>query len=261
MSIGHQYILLNRHFQSIPEKKFDQFLLNINTKITGMGSKKFLGLSFREIPDDLKKNIYVIPPLLRQEVKNMRPTKSDCWLIYLTHYKLADQIISWAEKNKEITLDCFWDHPEKKDVFRPNENLSFHPIDAEKYLAKMSACAGLISTAGFESVAEAMYLKKPVMMVPVPNHIEQMINAYDGQLSGAGIAATSFDLDVFKGYLSQNKLPNSTYEVWAQKTSLKINEQLDELIKIKPKKSNLIVSDFFLKVVFKLLQIRPLKSA
>jgi UDP-N-acetylglucosamine:LPS N-acetylglucosamine transferase len=125
----------------------------------------------------------------------------------------------------------------------------------------MSACAGLISTAGFESVAEAMYLKKPVMMVPVPNHIEQMINAYDGQLSGAGIAATSFDLDVFKGYLSQNKLPNSTYEVWAQKTSLKINEQLDELIKIKPKKSNLIVSDFFLKVVFKLLQIRPLKSA
>lgn len=261
MSIGHQYLLLNRHFQSIPEKKFDQFLLNINTKITGMGSKKFLGLSFREIPDDLKKNIYVIPPLLRQEVKNMRPTNSDCWLIYLTHYKLADQIISWAEKNKEITLDCFWDHPEKKDVFRSNENLSFHPIDAEKYLAKMSACAGLISTAGFESVAEAMYLKKPVMMVPVPNHIEQMINAYDGQLSGAGIAATSFDLDVFKGYLNQNKLPNSTYEVWAQKTSLKINEQLDELIKIKPKKSNLIVSDFFLKVVFKLLQIRPLKSA
>jgi uncharacterized protein (TIGR00661 family) len=261
MSIGHQYLLLNRHFQSIPEKKFDQFLLNINTKITGIGSKKFLGLSFREMPDDLKKNIYVIPPLLRQEVKNMRPTKSDRWLIYLTHYKLADQIISWAEKNKEITLDCFWDHPEKKDVFSPNENLSFHPIDAEKYLAKMSACAGLISTAGFESVAEAMYLKKPVMMVPVPNHIEQMINAYDGQLSRAGIAATSFDLDVFKGYLSQNKLPNSTYEVWAQKTSLKINEQLDELIKIKPKKSNLIVSDFFLKVLFKLLQIRPLKSA
>ena len=32
MSIGHQYLLLNRHFKSISEKRFDQFLLNINTK-------------------------------------------------------------------------------------------------------------------------------------------------------------------------------------------------------------------------------------
>jgi hypothetical protein len=261
MSIGHQYLLLNRNFKSIPEKRFDQFLLNINTKITGIGSKKFLGLSFREMPDDLAKNMYVIPPLLRQEVKNMRPTKSDRWLVYLTHYKLADQIIAWAQQNKEISLDCFWDHPEKKEVFSPNENLSFHPIDAEKYLVKMSECAGLITTAGFESVAEAMYLKKPVMMVPVPNHIEQMINAYDGELSGAGIAAKSFDLEIFKHYLCQNKLANNEYEVWAQKTSVKISEQLDELIKTKMQKNKVELSDFFLKILSKLLQISPLKSA
>ena len=125
----------------------------------------------------------------------------------------------------------------------------------------MSICAGLISTAGFESVAEAMYLKKPVMMVPVPNHIEQMINAYDGEISGAGIAAKSFDLEIFKDYLSQNRLENNEYEVWAQKTSLKISEQLDSLIKIKTQKSTLEFSDFFLKGIAKLLQISPLKSA
>ncbi len=261
MSIGHQYLLLNRHFTSIPEKRFDQFLLNLNTKVTAIGSKKFLGLSFREMPDDLEKNIYVVPPLLRQEVKKIVPEAGKSWLMYVTHYKLADQIISWAEKNKEITLDCFWDHPEKKDVFSPIKNLTFHPIDAEKYLAKMSTCAGLISTAGFESVAEAMYLKKPVMMVPVPNHIEQMINAYDGEISGAGIAAKSFDLEIFKDYLIHNRLENNEYEVWAQKTSLKISEQLESLIKTKTQKNKLEISDFFLKRIAKLLQISPLKSA
>lgn len=149
----------------------------------------------------------------------------------------------------------------EKEVFSPSENLTFHPIDAEKYLAKMSTCAGLISTAGFESVAEAMYLKKPVMMVPVPNHIEQMINAYDGEISGAGIAAKSFDLEIFKEYLSHNRLANNEYEVWAKKTSLKISEQLDSLIKIKTQKTTLELSDFFIKGIAKLLQISPLKSA
>lgn len=261
MSIGHQYLLLNRHFKSIPEKKLDQFLLNLNTKITAIGSKKFLGLSFREMPDDLAKNMYVVPPLLRQEVKKIVPVNGKSWLLYVTHYKLANQIIAWAQQNKEISLDCFWDHPEKKEVFSPSENLTFHPIDAEKYLVKMSTCAGLISTAGFESVAEAMYLKKPVMMVPVPNHIEQMINAYDGEISGAGIAAKSFDLDIFKNYLGQERIQNSDYEVWAQKTSLKISEQLEGLIKIKTNNNKLEFSDFFIKVLSKLLQISPLKSA
>jgi UDP-N-acetylglucosamine:LPS N-acetylglucosamine transferase len=158
-------------------------------------------------------------------------------------------------------LDCFWDHPEKKEVFSPSENLTFHPIDAEKYLTKMSTCAGLISTAGFESVAEAMYLKKPVMMVPVPNHIEQMINAHDGEISGAGIAAKNFDLEIFKDYLSRKRLVNNEYEAWTQKTSYKISEQLESLIKTKTQKNKLEFSDFFIKVISKLLQIGPLKSA
>lgn len=259
MSIGHQYLLLNRHFESIPEKKFDQFLLNLNTKITAIGSKKLLGLSFREMPDNVEKNIYVIPPLLRQEVKKIVPIAGKSWLMYVTHYKLADQIISWAENNRDISLDCFWDHPEKKTVFSPCKNLSFNPIDGERYLAKMSTCMGLISTAGFESVAEAMYLKKPVMMVPVPNHIEQMINAYDGELSGAGIAAKTFDLEIFKNYLSQNIPNNNEYEIWAQRTYLKISEHLEELIKIKTKQKNVIFPDYFLKVISKLLRSSPLK--
>ena len=83
-------------------------------------------------------------------------------------------------------MDCFWDNPARRETYHYSDSLTFHPIDAENYLAKMTECAGLISTAGFESVAEAMYLGKPAMMVPVPNHIEQMINAYDGEIIRSG---------------------------------------------------------------------------
>jgi uncharacterized protein (TIGR00661 family) len=230
MSVGHQYLLLNRHFQSIPEKKLDQFLLHLNTKITAIGSQKLVGLSFRPMASDETKNISVVPPLLRQEIKTLQPEQGMRWLVYLTHFRLADEIMAWSNKNPEIQLDCFWDNPARREEYAYSKNLTFHPIDAEKYLQKMQGCRGLISTAGFESVAEAMYLGKPVMMVPVPNHIEQMINAYDGELSGAGIAARTFDLDVFKGYLPQHPDGAEQFQAWCGQSRYLMANHLSNLI-------------------------------
>ena len=58
----------------------------------------------------------------------------------------------------------------------------------------MAACKGLLSTAGFESVCEAMYLGKHVLMVPVAGQYEQACNALDAQISGVGTIAEKFDV-------------------------------------------------------------------
>ncbi|MHA8077333.1 glycosyltransferase family protein [Aquirufa sp. TARAVU-A1A] len=229
MSVGHQYLLLSEHFESIPEKALDRYLLNLNTRITAIGSRKLLGLSFRELPNDSKRNIIAVPPLLRHEVKSIQAQAGERWLAYLTHYRLADEIMAWSKQNPEVKLDCFWDNPTIKTEYAYSDSLTFHPIDAEKYLDKMTHCAGLISTAGFESVAEAMYLGKPVMMVPVPNHIEQMINAHDGVLSGAGVRARSFDLNIFKDYLPRHKPVQDTYQHWVSQANF--GYQLTDLIR------------------------------
>ena len=68
---------------------------------------------------------------------------------------------------------------------RIDETLSFHQIDDVKFLNAMAGCKAYASTAGFESICEAMYLGKPVLMVPA--HIEQDCNAYDAMKAGAGI--------------------------------------------------------------------------
>ena len=61
------------------------------------------------------------------------------------------------------------------------------------FLRQMAGCKAYASTAGFESICEAMYLGKPIMMVPA--HIEQDCNAYDASLSGAGIVSNDFELE------------------------------------------------------------------
>ena len=59
----------------------------------------------------------------------------------------------------------------------------------------MAGCRAVMCTAGFESVSEAAVLGKPVLMVPVEDHLEQMLNALDGELSRVGISHPIFDLD------------------------------------------------------------------
>ena len=76
---------------------------------------------------------------------------------------------------------------------RVDDTLSFHQLDDVKFLRYMAGCKAYATTAGFESVCEAMYLGKPLLMVPA--HIEQDCNAYDAFRSGAGVISEEFDLE------------------------------------------------------------------
>ena len=48
-----------------------------------------------------------------------------------------------------------------------NARLTFHKLHGEKFLRLMASSRGVACTAGFESVSEAAYLGKPLLMVPV----------------------------------------------------------------------------------------------
>jgi len=78
-------------------------------------------------------------------------------------------------------------------VKKVDDTLTFYQLDDVEFLRQMAGCKAYASTAGFESICEAMYLGKPIMMVPA--HIEQDCNAYDASLSGAGIVSNDFELE------------------------------------------------------------------
>ena len=46
-----------------------------------------------------------------------------------------------------------------------------HALDGELFLQMMAGCRGVACTAGFESVCEAAYFGKPLLMVPIENHV------------------------------------------------------------------------------------------
>lgn len=227
--IGHQYLLLHQSFISLPNKHIDRFLLNLNTKLTALNATRKLALSFVQMPDDTVHSIAVTPPLLRNEVKKLIPTSKPFILAYITHHKLSEDIINWHANNREVQIHCFWNNPEFANEWQFRENLTFHQVNSDKFLTMMQECSGLVCTAGFESVCEAMYLGKPIMMVPVPNHIEQEINAWDGQRAGAGIADTAFDLSRFISYLPVHQNISENFKSWQGQTSELFLKNLEEV--------------------------------
>ena len=112
---------------------------------------------------------------------------------YMVNSGFGENIMEWHKKHPDIPLHFFWDKWEEEPVKKVDDTLTFYQLDDVEFLRQMAGCKAYASTAGFESICEAMYLGKPIMMVPA--HIEQDCNAYDASLSGAGIVSNDFELE------------------------------------------------------------------
>jgi UDP-N-acetylglucosamine:LPS N-acetylglucosamine transferase len=76
----------------------------------------------------------------------------------------------------------------------------------------MASSSGYATTAGFESVCEAMWLGKPALLVPA--HVEQEINAQDAAGIGAGIVSEDFDLSLLTGFIPHYSADTTAFRTW-----------------------------------------------
>jgi uncharacterized protein (TIGR00661 family) len=128
----------------------------------------------------------------------------------------AEEVFAFAKGHPEVQIRAYWDKKGAQEVEFPLPNLSFHKVNDQGFLEAMAACKGLLCTAGFESVCEAMYLGKPVLMVPVAGQYEQACNALDGEQSGAGKKADFFDFSLLTTLQLPDPNYTANYQKWAE---------------------------------------------
>lgn len=219
--IGHQYLINHPDF-SLPEdySKREKFFYDLNTIITSFNAYKKLALSFRKMNDISEKKIFVVPPLLRKEVLETTPENEGHLLVYMVNAGYADEVIKWHKNYKDVVIHLFCDRKDIDDGTIFDETLTVHKLNDQKFLASMKTAKAYASTAGFESVCEAMYLGKPVMLIPPKGHFEQSCNALDAQITGGGIVYDSFDISKLLEYLPKHKNEHSaTFKEWVNKAA------------------------------------------
>lgn len=247
--IGHQYLIEHSSFKFAPRRPLDKLLFQLNTALTSLGADERIALSFLPQIHHPNQKVRVVPPLLRPEVKLLEPKTGDFYLAYMVNPGYAEEVLFFAKANPHLNIKAYWDKKEAAEIEHPLENLSLHKVNDKTFLQDMAACRGLVCTAGFESVCEAMYLGKPVMMIPVAGQYEQACNALDASLSGIGITSKTFDFghfDLALHGLSPNRQFLQDWErtwddAFSQLTAPKENRISEEVTSQKPIRESLAV--------------------
>ena len=129
-------------------------------------STDYLGLHFQSYD----KNIY--NPIIKDEIVNATPIDNGHITVYLPQYSIAilsPYLLTQSKFNFEVFT---------KEVKQPThyKNLTLLPIDNKTFTNSLIQCHAIITAGGFETPAEALYLKKKLLSIPILKHFEQECN-------------------------------------------------------------------------------------
>lgn len=164
VSLSHQAILLNKNVPKPTVKsKVGKFVL----KHYAPSVEKY-GFHFKSYD----KRIY--PAVIRHEIRKQNIKEKKYYTVYLPSYS-DEKIIRILTKVKSVKWKVF-----SKNCTKPyqRKNVFVKPILAnESFERSMAWSKGILCGAGFETPAEALFLKKKLLVIPMRGQYEQAYNA------------------------------------------------------------------------------------
>ena len=115
----------------------------------------------------------IFSPIIRDKVQKQIKTVGGGMVVYLPAYDLG-HVITYLKKFPLVQ----W------HVFSPAANqttkigtIHIHPVDKNHFTRSMAKADGVVTHAGFSTTSEALFLGKPLLVVPIKGQIEQTFNA------------------------------------------------------------------------------------
>jgi len=231
VAIAHQYMFLHPQYAFYPGFKMQRRAATLFTRITATRAARLLALSAYDAPALPSEKLRVMPPLLRDELfKQPLGVQESFFLMYLFHHSCSSEVVAWHERNPAVPLHCFWNNPDAEETRVVDSTLTFHRLHGERFLEMMARSRGVITTSGFESMIEAMYLGKPLLLTPMHRHFEQYCNALDGTSVGAAVQSEEFDIDRLIRFLPEYRYNPTTLRNWVATAEGVYVKEIEEVV-------------------------------
>ena len=131
------------------------------------GSKHRIGLHFKQYDSE------IFTPVLKQGILNTEPVNHGHVTVYLCHY--SDYVVcAELKKINDIHFHLF---SKQAKAIRHDGNITIFPINEIDFNKSLSESFGIVTGAGFETPAEALYMQKKLMCLPIKGQYEQACNA------------------------------------------------------------------------------------
>ncbi|MGI4749153.1 MAG: glycosyltransferase family protein [Janthinobacterium lividum] len=126
---------------------------------------------------------FIHTPVIRSEIRNQETQNLGHYTVYLPAY--ADEfLIQYFRQVKEVSWHIFSKHSQTK---YQQGNIWVEPVQNEGFNKSLAASAGLLTGGGFEGPAEALFMQKKVMMIPMKGQYEQQCNAIAAARLGVSV--------------------------------------------------------------------------
>jgi uncharacterized protein (TIGR00661 family) len=163
VNFGHQASFMS---DQVPRPKhksmIGEFVLHNYAK-----ASQYIGLHFKLYDD------FILPPVIKKNILAADAKDKGHITVYLPSY--SDATVSrYFSAIKDFQFEIF-----SKEVKQPRKagNLLFVPVDKAEFNKSLIHCHGIITNSGFETPAEALYLGKKLMVIPIKGQYEQICNA------------------------------------------------------------------------------------
>ena len=163
ISLSHQAAVI---VSSAPKPKKKDAIGKFILKKYAPTTKQY-GFHFKTYQDD------VFTPVIRQDIRNAVCEDGNHYTVYLPSYD-DEKILSILSKIKEVSWQVFSKH-NKKIV--THKNITVQPITNEAFVKSMATSKGILCGSGFETPAEALFMRKKLLVIPMKGQYEQQCNA------------------------------------------------------------------------------------
>lgn len=116
---------------------------------------------------------YIYTPVIRHEVCTTEPADRGHYTVYLPAFD-DRKLVPLLSSLRGVRWHVFSKHAHKTYHIG---SLSVYPVNKSEFAASMATARGIFCGAGFETPAEALYLGKKLLVIPMKSQYEQHFNA------------------------------------------------------------------------------------
>jgi uncharacterized protein (TIGR00661 family) len=222
ITIDNQHMFTEAYNKDIPKKYFfDLLIAKIIIKMFMIKADKHFITAYTT--PKTKKGSFLIKPLLRKEILNAKSKEKNYILVYQTS-KSNKKLITELKKIKETFVVYGFDK---------NQNLGnviIKDFNEKGFIEDLKDCKAVIANGGFTLIGEALYLKKPILSIPVKNHFEQIFNALNIEKYNYGMFTKKTDKTLIEKFIKNlSKYDLNNYKKYNNKEAFK---KIDNAIKL-----------------------------
>lgn len=179
-------------------------------------------------PEVRKERTTLVPPILRPEILAATPSQGDHLLVYQTGEGYTTLLDTLQKSGIECRIYGMRRNITEEQV---EGNLRFRPFSEQGFIQDMASSRGVIAGGGFTTMGEAVYLRKPMLAVPIDHQFEQVMNArYLEQLGYGRYAKNLEDSGQIRAFLDAIPGCQEALSSYRQDGNSKLFQSLDALL-------------------------------